>query len=110
MTENWKIPVGVGTKASLIRICLNKCSEVGVFVPSVTFDGCPANFQAVEKLGCDFGDVHNLKTYFIHPSTSDKVYVIVDPCHVIKVIRNTFENKKLPYDEDDPTYKMAISC
>ncbi|KAG6443087.1 hypothetical protein O3G_MSEX002641 [Manduca sexta] len=116
LSENWKIPLGyflaagisADTKASLIRICLIKCSEVGVFVPSVTFDGCPANFQAVEKLGCNFADVDNLKTYFIHPSTLDKVYVLVDPCHIIKLIRNTFENKKILYDEDGQLIKWQL--
>nr|XP_034836860.1 THAP domain-containing protein 5-like [Maniola hyperantus] len=71
LTENWKIPVGyflvagvkAETKATLIKMCLEKCHEAGVRIVSLTFDGYP--------------------------------------CHVIKLVRNAFENKKIFFDENN---------
>lgn len=101
LNENWKLPVGffliagvnAETKANLleIKICLQKCHEVGVIVLSLTFDGCSANFDAAEILGCKLSDVSIMKTYFPHPCTGENVCIFIDPCHVIKLIRNTFE-------------------
>ncbi|CAH2088434.1 unnamed protein product [Euphydryas editha] len=81
LTENWKIPVGV----SVVR---------------VTFDGCSANLSAAEILGCDLTDPNNFVTHFPHPCTQEKVCVFLDPCHVIKLIRNSFEKKRLFFDEN----------
>lgn len=77
----------------LTYICLEKCHEVGVTVTNLTFDGCSANFKAAQILGCELTDLNNLKTFFPHPTTSEKVCIFIDPCHVIKLIRNTFEKK-----------------
>lgn len=96
INESWKLPVGyfliagvtAETKANLINICLEKCHDVGVTVASFTFDGCSANLKAAEILGCNFSDVNSLKTYFLHPRTSEKVCIFLDPCHVIKIIRS----------------------
>lgn len=116
LTENWKLPVGyfliaginAERKANLINICLEKCYEVGVTVVNLTFDGCSANFKAAEILGCELSDINNLKTYFKHPSSSEKICVFIDPCHVIKLIRNTFEKKRLLYDENDKQIKWQL--
>ncbi|CAB3222380.1 unnamed protein product [Arctia plantaginis] len=113
LNENWKLPVGyflisgitAQTKANLIKICLEKCHEVGVTVANLTFDGCAANFKAAEILGCQLSDVNNLKTYFLHPSTSEKICIFIDPCHVIKLIRNSFERKRLLFDGNDQKIK-----
>lgn len=104
--QNWKIPLGYffinglqGTrKANLIKICLEKCNHVGVVV-ALTFDGCSANFTAVSILGCELDDVDRMKTCFQHPSS--QVAVFLDPCHMIKLVRNTFEAKTIILDDED---------
>lgn len=116
LNENWKLPVGyfltagvtADKKANLIKMCLQKCHEVGAMVLNLTFDGCSANFGAAEMLGCDLSDVNNMKTYFPHPSTGEKVCIFIDPCHVIKLIRNTFEKKRLLYDNNDKQIKWQL--
>jgi DNA transposase THAP9 len=108
LTENWKLPVcyflitGVTaeTKANLITTCLQKCHDAGISVVSLTFDGCSANLLAVEILGCKLTDPNNIVTYFPHPCTQEKVCIFLDTCHVIKLIRNTFEKNRLFLDED----------
>jgi hypothetical protein len=44
-------------------------------------------------LGCNFEDTENLKTFYDHPSTGDPVVVILLPCHMVKLMRNTLEAK-----------------
>lgn len=82
-------------KANLINICLQKCHDVGIEIKSITFDGCTANIKAADKLGCRYQDVSNLRTYFLHPCTGSKIVVFLDPSHMVKLVRNTFEKKRL---------------
>lgn len=103
----WKIPVGYflvdgvtgDQRANLVRMCLSNCHEVGVEVVSMTFDGCPANMAMARELGCSF-DLGQLKTYFPHPETEQSIYVFLDPCHMVKLVRNTLESKKVFQDNN----------
>ena len=36
----------------------------------------------------------NLKTYFHHPITKEPVFIFLDPCHMLKLVRNTIGDKK----------------
>lgn len=36
----------------------------------------------------------NIRNYFPHPVSNDKVYVILDPCHMMKLVRNTIGDFK----------------
>lgn len=102
LNESWKLPLGyflthglTGTqKANLIEICLSKCQEVGIKVVSLTFDGHPTNLSAMELLGCQIKDTNKLITTFKHPSADYRVAVFLDACHMVKLIRNHFEDKK----------------
>ena len=59
LNETWKIPVGyffvsgvcAEEKANMILSLLRELHETGVDVHAFTFDGLPANFSVVEKLG-----------------------------------------------------------
>ncbi|KYM97813.1 THAP domain-containing protein 9 [Cyphomyrmex costatus] len=42
-----------------------------------------------------FLSVENLKTYFPHSVTKENVWVMLDACHMIKLIRNTFDKQRL---------------
>lgn len=100
---NWKIPVGyfliAGIKAEskkgLVIECLKKCFEAGIKVVSLTFDGAPTNLTMAKILGCDL-NYTSLKTSFQHPSKNgDEVVVLLDPCHMVKLVRNTLGEKGL---------------
>lgn len=39
-----------------------------------------------ENLSCNFWDETNLKPYFSHPTTQEKVFVFLDPSHMIKLV------------------------
>lgn len=102
LKENWKLPVAyffvngimAECKANLIRTCLTKCHDVGVTVVALTFDGCRSNLNAAKLLGCKLNDLNDFKTTFKHPTCDMEVAVFPDPCHMIKLVRNTFESKK----------------
>lgn len=102
----WKIPVGYflldgissSEKADLLGKCLEFVHESGVIVTSITFDGAPTNLAMAEKLGANFKDIANLKTTFKHPITDEDVFIILDPCHMIKLVRNCFGSQKVLED------------
>ena len=108
VTERWKIPVGYflidglngNERANLLCTCLSKLYEVGAHVVSVTFDGCSANLTMVSKLGCKLNSL-TPTTSFIHPANDDKfVSVILDPCHMLKLLRNLLATKHVLRDEN----------
>lgn len=71
-----------------------KCvEETGVVIVSVTGDGLPANITAYESLGVNFDE---LKPYFKSPTYPEKkIYVILDPPHMLKLIRKHFSSNKI---------------
>ena len=34
-------------------------------------------------------DINYHKPYFLNPYSNEKVYIILDPCHMLKLVRNT---------------------
>ncbi|CAH2097479.1 unnamed protein product [Euphydryas editha] len=116
INENWKLPVGyfliasinAERKANLIKICLHKCHEVGVTVTNLTFNGCATNLKAAEILGCQLTNLNNIKTHFPHPPTPKKVRIFLDPCHVIKLIRNTSERKWMIFDGNNGQIRWQL--
>ena len=76
-------------QASLVEKSLKKAAEVGLKVWSVTADGTAVNLKTFEILGCNFCGTYNyMQTSFKHPTTGEDVYVILDPCHMLKLARN----------------------
>lgn len=80
--------------AGLVLRCLNLLNDTGVTVCSITFDGAPNNLRMAKTLGCSLVP-SELKTFFYHPDTGDKVYIFLDPCHMLKLVRNTIGQKIL---------------
>ncbi|XP_030762132.1 uncharacterized protein LOC115886942 [Sitophilus oryzae] len=80
---SWKVPVGYilidglssSEKAGLVNKCLRFVHESGIVVTSFTFDSAATNLSMCEKLGADFSDPLNLKSWFAHPITHDPIYI-----------------------------------
>ncbi|CAH1968697.1 unnamed protein product [Acanthoscelides obtectus] len=105
----WKLPVGYffinglsgEEQANLVSNLLTFIHDTGVIICSVTFDGASQNISMIKHLGADLKIV-NLKTWFPHPVDSHRVYVYLDPCHMLKLIRNclaTYKNFKTDQNE-----------
>lgn len=46
-------------------------------------------------LGCNLNGPKNLKTTFKHPTTGHDVVLLLDACHMLKLVRNSFASKKI---------------
>lgn len=80
-------------RAHLTREVILRINETGAKVMAMTSDGYVGNISCSKILGADFD---NGKPYFPDPGDSTrKIYVIWDPCHVLKLARNLFGSKKL---------------
>ena len=108
INHSFKIPVGYflidglnGTgRANLIVQCLKKLHEAGVVIVSLSFDGEASNFSMATNLGCNFEWNLNFKTSFSHPVTQEPVHIFLDPCHMLKLVRGTFAERKSMVDCD----------
>lgn len=97
-----KIPLGYVLTAGLdsdlmqkiVKKALVKMSEMQAKVLSITFDGLPANFSGFEKMGAklDLKSIEDLKPYIQLSENSSKVFIFPDPCHMFKLLRNTFKS------------------
>lgn len=102
----WKLPVGYfltnslngQQKHSIVQQCISLIENTGARVVSLTCDGPPSNISLGKLLGCSF-EFPNIRTSFGGAGSSKK-YFFLDPCHMIKLVRNTFGEKKVLMDED----------
>ena len=98
---SWKILVGyflidglpAAERANVVNKCLTKHHAVGVNVKSLTFDGAASNVAMMKQLGCNL-DLNDLKSHFNHPITETPVHVFLDPCHMLKLVRNSLGDIK----------------
>jgi hypothetical protein len=105
---SWKIPLGYFLIASLnaeeksrfLTICLKKLYDIDVKSVGVTCDGLASNFATFRLLGANF-DLSSMKSSFSHPSDPKlSVAVIIDACHIIKLVRNTLSDLQVLKDQD----------
>ena len=95
--SHWKCPVGyflvdkisAKDQAMLVLKSLKMAATARLKVWSVTADGTAVNLSTFETLGCKLsGTYDQMKTSFKHPTTGEDVYIILDPCHMLKLARN----------------------
>ena len=77
-------------QATLVTKSLEKAAKAGLKVWSVTADGTAVNLRTFQILGCKFnGSYDEMQSSFIHPTTGEGVFAIFDPCHMLKLARNS---------------------
>lgn len=111
----WKLPVGYFfissmdgvEKANLVNACLQFLHSSGVQILSLTFDGAPSNLRMCENLGASFNNPSNLKTWFQHPCSQEKIYIFFDPPHALKLIRNALGVYKIIMNADGKQVKWS---
>lgn len=68
--------------------------DIGVKVVSLTFDGTATNISMAHGFGCNLKiNDKPLVTSFKHPTGDHQVFVILDPCHMLKLVRNVFASQ-----------------
>ncbi|KAL0962703.1 hypothetical protein UPYG_G00344250 [Umbra pygmaea] len=77
----------------LLSHALKELHARGIRVLCVTMDGHASNVSMCNQLGCELkGDPREpLQTSFSHPVTGEKVFVMMDACHMLKLARNMLQ-------------------
>lgn len=96
INSKWKVPVAyfltesssAEEKATLVRGCLLQLESTGILIKSLTFDGDASNILMANLLGANLS-FPGTKPYFINTNNNEKIHVILDACHMIKLVRNT---------------------
>lgn len=94
-------------RKTLLLEILNELFDCGIIISNVTFDGLPANALMCVLLGADL-DSEELKPYFIHPKSNQKIYIILDPSHCQKLVRNNLSNYGIILDANDEEIKWEF--
>ena len=69
-------------RANLVRICIQRLSDVGVTVTSLTCDEPSCHFSMLSELGASIS-ICNLVTSFVHPLNTN--HILLDVCHMLKL-------------------------
>lgn len=84
----------VAEKSILIIEIIKSITKVGGKVINVTFDGIQSNFGACRQLGASF-KLPEMEPFFFNPIDGTKIHIILDACHMLKLIRNCLGAKKV---------------
>lgn len=110
--EDFKIPIayyfvsGINaySGAALTQLVIKSINETGAKVISLTQDGPRENISLVKILGADF---KNNKPYFPSPTNpSERIYVIFDPPHMLKLSRGCLKHHQLYYKGEPLDWKF----
>jgi len=97
----WKMPIayflidGLNGKerAHLLMKAIDLLNKTGVKLCSITFDGASVNTKMCTELGVRF-DIDHPEAYIVD-DRKEKVYAFYDPAHMLKLIRNAWNNKTI---------------
>ncbi|PIK43542.1 putative THAP domain-containing protein 9-like [Apostichopus japonicus] len=111
--QSWKIPLGYflingmsgEERANLINQCLQKLHDVGVRAVSLTCDGPSCHFAMMRHLGAKL-NISGMDPCFPHPADeTQRVHIILDVCHMLKLLRNSFAEGGLFRTSDGRTVR-----
>lgn len=88
-------------RKGLLLEVIKAVTNAGIKILNITFDGYLSNISMCELLGANLNVYSkDFQPFFINPFNQEKIYVFVDPCHMLKLIRNTLANKQFFYNSD----------
>ena len=98
---HWKAPIAYFLTRSLspepqgvlLSQALEELQALGIRLVCLTMDGHSSNVSIFNQLWCELkGDPRKpLQTSFPHPVTGEKVFVMMDACHMLKLARNMLQ-------------------
>lgn len=80
-------------KSGLIKNIIDEINSTGCYLMSIAFDGLSTNFSACEMLGASF-DTENFHPFIPNPTNSQRISIILDPPHCLKLVRNCLADRK----------------
>lgn len=87
-------------RSDLIKTVIAEISKRNIKIANISFDGLSSNGPMCENLGANLNGP-DYKTYIANPHDGNRIYIIYDPSHMIKLIRNTFGGRKVLYSGND---------
>ena len=98
------------TQAQLTKTVLRALNSAGLKVKALVGDGLQANMTMFAHLGVQNMQPRQLqlpiRNFFLHPATGEKVHILLDVVHMLKLLRNLFgEQKKLLLDGEEISWK-----
>lgn len=78
-------------RANLLMKAIELLRETGVTLCSVTFDGAKVNLKMCTEMGASF-NIDSPKPFILH-GVQDKLFCFFDPAHMLKLIRNAWNNR-----------------
>ena len=87
-------------RANLVSICIQRLTDTGVKIVSLTCDGPSCHFAMLRELGACLNP-EALSTSFSHPLIQgDKIHVFLDVCHMLKLVRNSLAEGGIMLDQE----------
>lgn len=93
-------------KAELLKSIIMALTEANAIIVNVTCDGLSTNFSTFSTLGASF-KTENLKPYFLNPANGSKIHIMLDACHMLKLVRNCVHNKGQLEDGENMSIEWA---
>lgn len=86
----------------LVKEVITKVSQCGVKISNLVFDGDRKNVAMCELLGANL-DVYdpNFAPFVENPHDKSRIYLMLDPSHMEKLMRNLLGSHSILYDGDD---------
>lgn len=91
-------------KSDLLLSVITAVTETGAIIMNVTCDGSTTNFSMFRHLGASF-KLDDLKPYFRHPVNGNRIFIMFDACHMLKLVRNCILKHGSIVDSDNQTIK-----
>lgn len=91
-------------RAALVKEVIIAINDTGAKVISLTGDALSANITVANLLGADFKS----KRPFFTVRPNEKVYVIFDPPHMLKLVRKYFAYYKLYYKDEQLKWELIV--
>lgn len=85
-------------KKNLLEIIIEELLDCGIIVLNLTFDGFSANLTMCRLFGAILNPKPSFKPYITVRDT--RIYIFLDTCHMIKLIRNKFATREILYNEN----------
>ena len=109
LSGNFKHPIGymlynkltASVQAQLIKDCISLLHGVGLHIFVLVFDGHFTSQCKAKLLGCKM-EVTEIQPWFPHHNfPGSNIFVVLDVCHMIKLMRNLLSDYKVICHEDD---------
>lgn len=86
-------------KALLIDEVVKEVTNLKIRIANIAFDGLQSNITACTILDASF-NMLNMKPYILNPINSDKIHILLDACHMLKVARNCIASEKFIHNRE----------